>query len=68
MACSSNPTGSTGTTAVRCRTVQGKIKIFHATEVLGASTIAAVADARTWLVGESGPEDGRAFGPTPRTE
>lgn len=32
--------------------VQGKIKIFHATEVLGASTRAAVQDAHTWLVGE----------------
>jgi SulP family sulfate permease len=37
--------------------VQGKIKVFHATEVLGASTLAAVQDAQTWLVGqEAGPE------------
>jgi SulP family sulfate permease len=37
--------------------VQGKIKVFHATEVLGASTLAAVEDAQTWLVGqEAGPE------------
>ena len=32
--------------------VQGKIKVFHATEVIGASTMAAVEDARSWLVGE----------------
>jgi hypothetical protein len=32
--------------------VQGKIKVFHASEVIGASTIAAVEDARTWLVGQ----------------
>ena len=47
--------------------VQGRIKVFNATEVLGASTMAAVDDARSWLVGQStdGPEptrrsDGRA--------
>ena len=33
--------------------VQGRIKIFNATEVLGASTIAAVDDARMWLVGRA---------------
>ena len=33
--------------------VQGRIKIFNATEVLGASTLAAVDDAKTWLVGEA---------------
>jgi SulP family sulfate permease len=33
--------------------VQGRIKIFNATEVLGASTLAAVEDARTWLVGNT---------------
>ncbi len=33
--------------------VQGRIKIFNATEVLGASTMAAVDDATTWLVGQS---------------
>jgi SulP family sulfate permease len=33
--------------------VQGRIKIFNATEVLGASTLAAVEDAKTWLVGEA---------------
>ena len=45
--------------------VQGKIKIFHATEVLGASTAAAVQDAQTWLIGSAQdgetdhpPEDG----------
>ncbi len=45
--------------------VQGKIKIFHATEVLGASTAAAVQDAQTWLIGaaqdgetDDPPEDG----------
>jgi SulP family sulfate permease len=32
--------------------VQGKIKVFHATEVLGASTIAALEDARSWLIGQ----------------
>jgi SulP family sulfate permease len=36
--------------------VQGKIKVFHATEVLGESTMAAVEDARTWLVGEQRPD------------
>ena len=30
----------------------GTIKVFHATEVLGESTVAAVTDARTWLVGQ----------------
>ena len=30
----------------------GTIKVFQATEVLGESTIEAVADARTWLVGQ----------------
>ena len=45
--------------------VQGKIKIFNATEVLGASTAAAVQDAQTWLIGSAQdgetdhpPEDG----------
>jgi len=45
--------------------VQGKIKIFNATEVLGASTAAAVQDAQTWLIGtaqddaaDDPPEDG----------
>ncbi|HEY5117763.1 MAG TPA: hypothetical protein VIJ00_19735, partial [Nakamurella sp.] len=33
--------------------VQGKIRIFHATEVLGESTLLAVQDAQTWLVGEA---------------
>jgi SulP family sulfate permease len=39
--------------------VQGKIKIFNATEVVGASTAAAVQDARTWLIGaaQEGSED-----------
>ena len=32
----------------------GTIKVFQATEVLGESTIEAVADARTWLVGQAG--------------
>jgi sulfate permease, SulP family len=31
--------------------VQGKITIFRATEVLGASTLAAVQDATAWLAG-----------------
>ena len=30
----------------------GTIRVFQATEVLGESTIEAVADARTWLAGE----------------
>jgi SulP family sulfate permease len=33
--------------------VQGRIKVFNATEVLGESTMAAVDDAKTWLVGQS---------------
>ena len=37
--------------------VQGRIKIFNATEVLGASTLAAVEDARTWLVGSNSPTE-----------
>jgi len=37
--------------------VQGKIKVFHASEVLGASTLAAVADAQTWLVGQDAEPD-----------
>ena len=53
--------------------VQGKIKVFHATKVIEASTIAAVADAQTWLVGqetgqaETGAADdcpGRGSGPS----
>ena len=40
--------------------VQGRIKIFNATEVLGASTLAAVEDARTWLVGQGEPLDDAA--------
>jgi len=32
----------------------GTVKVFQATEVLGESTIEAVADARTWLVGQAG--------------
>jgi SulP family sulfate permease len=32
----------------------GTIKVFQATEVLGESTIDAVADARTWMVGHAG--------------
>jgi SulP family sulfate permease len=36
--------------------VQGRIKIFNATEVLGASTLAAVDDAKTWLVGDTPDE------------
>jgi SulP family sulfate permease len=35
------------------RDVQGKIKIFHADPVLGASTLAALQDAKSWLVGQS---------------
>ena len=31
--------------------VQGKIKVFHATEVIGASTIAALRGRPQWLVG-----------------
>jgi SulP family sulfate permease len=31
----------------------GTIKVSQATEVLGESTIEAVADARTWLVGQA---------------
>ena len=31
--------------------VRGKITIFRATEVLGASTLAAVQDANEWLAG-----------------
>ena len=31
----------------------GAIKVFQATEVLGESIIEAVADARTWLVGQA---------------
>ncbi|MET0864161.1 MAG: STAS domain-containing protein, partial [Nakamurella sp.] len=45
--------------------VQGKIRVFHATEVLGASTIAALEDARNWLIGEqppAGPADDQAAG------
>ena len=39
--------------------VQGKIKVFHASEVIGASTIAALEDARSWLIGEqSAPHPG----------
>lgn|GEM_PF-2463933 len=38
--------------------VQGKIRIFHATEVLGESTLLAVQDAQTWLVGEAAGRDG----------
>ena len=30
----------------------GAVKVFQATEVLGESTIEAVADARSWLVGQ----------------
>ena len=45
--------------------VQGKVTVFHATEVLGESTRAALADARMWLVGEHddapGPDPGAAF-------
>ena len=36
--------------------VQGKIAVFHATEVLGESTLAAFQDAKTWLVGEQDPD------------
>jgi SulP family sulfate permease len=52
--------------------VQGRIKIFNATEVLGASTLAAVDDARMWLVGQgeslddgadNGADDGADDGP-----
>ena len=38
--------------------VQGKITVFHATQVLGESTLAAVDDARTWLIGDHGGGDG----------
>ena len=36
--------------------VQGKIKVFNATQVLGESTLAAVDDAKTWLVGHKPDE------------
>jgi SulP family sulfate permease len=54
--------------------VQGKITVFHATQVLGESTMAAVQDARTWLVGDQGDpeptddvgsEPSRSGAPTP---
>ena len=40
--------------------VQGKIRVFHATKVIEASTIAALKDARSWLIGQqpAGPGPG----------
>jgi SulP family sulfate permease len=35
--------------------VQGKIRVFHATEVVQASTIAALEDAQSWLIGQQPP-------------
>jgi SulP family sulfate permease len=35
--------------------VQGKIRVFHATEVIEASTIAALKDAQSWLIGQQPP-------------
>jgi SulP family sulfate permease len=35
--------------------VQGEIRVFHATEVVQASTIAALEDAQSWLIGQQPP-------------
>ena len=42
--------------------MQGKIRVFHPTEVIEASTIAALKDARSWLIGQQPPA-----GPRPAT-
>ena len=43
--------------------VQGKIRVFHATKVIEASTIAALKDARSWLIGQPPAGPGPATGP-----
>ena len=43
--------------------VQGKIRVFHATEVIEASTLAALEDAQSWLIGQQPP-----VGPAPATD
>ena len=37
--------------------VQGNITVFDATEVIGASTLAAIEGAQTWLVGRTANQD-----------
>ena len=43
--------------------VQGKIRVFHATKVIEASTIAALKDARSWLIGQPPAGSGPATNP-----